>query len=155
MHRDYSNVTKKLGIFENYTPPNEIIWGKTYLGGINYGYIDAYDYNIVTYTEILLFIDNMNLSQYNDFNLRYTTLHEVGHALSLAHTNGVDEGKSANAPYGNTIAKTHNLLKTLNATEKRNIQLDNVYLVMNQSGAAIRGTISTTDRDHLRIKWGA
>lgn len=43
--------------------------------------------------------------------------------------------------------KTYDLLKTLNATDKRDIELDNVYLVMNQGGSAIRGNISTTDKE--------
>ncbi|MBQ8605538.1 MAG: hypothetical protein IJ408_02275 [Clostridia bacterium] len=153
LHRDYTNTTKELGIYENLNPPNTRIIGKTFPGRLDLNNIDPYDYRVVTYTEIALYTTNMSFDNGSDFDLRATTLHEVGHALSLAHTNGVDEGQSPNAPVGNSIAKTYDRMDAYTAEQKRDPTLDNVHLVMNK-GSSVSGTISNVDKAHLKIKWG-
>ena len=134
LHRDYSDVTKKLGIYENIYPPRDDTLGKTYPGGlnkINYNG-DPYSNNTVSYTEILIFYENIT----SDIWLKATMMHEVGHALSLGHTNTItpDSLKSYRVDY--------------------TIYNDPVELIMN-TGSQKSINITTTDRDHLRIKWGA
>ena len=140
LHRDPANVTRELGIYDHYEPPRTDIAGKTMMGGMSYNCTDPYAYQVVTYVDILLYPTNFS-SPINTTEFLKTTMHEVGHALSLGHTNGQDEGKTPNAPANNSIAKTYD-------------DLTNIYLIMNTSSGK-SNYITTVDRDHLRIKWGA
>ena len=133
LHRDYSNVEKQLGIYENEYPPNNRVLAKTFPGGIdqvNYNG-NPYSSNTVSYTEILLYYKRLT----SDYDMKNTATHEVGHALSLGHTN--DATLDELIPYRIDYS-TNNIL---------------VPLIMNQ-GSAKSSYITTTDRDHLRIKWG-
>lgn len=134
LHRDYSDVTKKLGIYENRYPQDPEDLGITYPGGITYENYngDPYTNNTVYYSEIHIYYENVT----SDFWLKATMMHEVGHALSLGHTNNVtpDSLKSYRVDY--------------------TIYNDPVELIMN-TGFQKSINITTTDRDHLRIKWGA
>lgn len=170
LHKDTSNTTKELVIRDYHDPTDSDIFGITYLGGMSYGFIDPYLQNTISYVDILLYPSNMDISEYNNFDLRATTLHEVGHALSLAHTNGQDElSENYSAPKTNTIAKTYDYVDayaeairnaTTDAQKKAakaillDKSLDNIYLVMNNE-PSISGTITQVDKNHLKIKWGA
>lgn len=134
LHRDYSNVEKQLGIYEDDNPPGDDDAGMTFPGGlskINYNG-NSYSNNTVSYTEIHIYYENIT----SDYWVQATSSHEVGHALSLGHTDDA----------------TINELKNYRVDYTTNNSL--VHLIMNQ-GFAKSTNISTTDRDHLRIKWGA
>lgn len=64
----------------------------------------------------------------------------------------VDEGDIPNAPVGNAISKTYDLLETLSAEDKKNPLYDNISLVMNQT--TTNAYITNVDKAHLIIKWG-
>ena len=63
-------------------------------------------------------------------------MHEVGHALSLGHTNHITPDNLKQYRIDITTDNNH------------------VDLIMN-TGFGKSINITTTDRDHLRIKWGA
>ena len=140
LHRDPNNVTRELGIYDNYTTTDNKVLAQTFMGGISYDCEDVYAYETVTYVDILLYPTSFT-SPLNSTEFLKTTMHEVGHALSLAHTNGQDQGATPNAPANNSIAKTYD-------------GLTDILLIMN-TGSGKSNYITTTDRDHLRIKWGA
>lgn len=143
LHRDYSNVEKQLGIYEAFTVSNTLM-GKTFMGGYDNYIEDNFTTNTVYYTEIHIYGDvirNINSSSYttNQFS-KTITMHEVGHALSLAHTDGSNTSPNA---VNYDISQT-----SLNVY---------VPLLMNSGNCPFTAFSqpSTTDRDHLRLKWGA
>ncbi len=145
LYRDYSSNKKKLGIYESSKKPSDGLCGETMPGGAD-GYsssFDPYAYGTVSYTEVVIYSENLKQGGAVDMiDLEKTVKHEIGHVLSLAHTNGKDEGATPNAPHGNRIDFTDP------GKEK-------VYLIMNSGIGNTTTEITTTDRDHLRIKWGA
>ena len=136
LYRDYSNASKKLGIYESNHIPADGTAGITYFGGSSSQISDPYGTNTVSYIEAIIYHENTP----GDYWLEKIIKHEIGHVLSLAHTTDKDYYATPNAPHGNRIDIT------LNG--------DHVDLVMNPGFGGIN-LITTTDRDHLRIKWGA
>ena len=127
----------KIGVFESPSPKNTYSFGYTQwrTGGINGTDLPDSDFeSTCDYAEVRIYkqniIDNLNS------NFAHVVRHEIGHALSLKHTNDSS----------NSIARTEFAL------------VDDVKLLMNKVnyiGNNISTTITTVDRDHLRIKWGA
>ncbi len=138
LHRDYSDVSKQLGIYEA-IPDNIYDFGVAYLNGATNPYLDnePFKSHTVQYTEIYIYKQNLDNDSYYGSNMtrhRANMSHEVGHALSLAHTNGDNPFCHYPIDYS-----TEGVL---------------VRHIMNK-GSNISDYITTTDRDHLRIKWGA
>lgn len=135
LHRDYSNVTKQLGIYE--AIPYNDNFGITYFNGADNPIYDVFETHTVQYTDIYIYKQNLDNDSYYGSNMtrhKANMSHEVGHALSLAHTNG--DNDFCHYPIDYT---TEGVL---------------VRHIMNK-GSNISDYITTTDRDHLRIKWGA
>ncbi len=135
LHRDYSNVTKQLGIYEVTSLGDN--FGITYPNGADNPIYDVFDVHTVQYVDIYICKHNLDNDAYYGTNTtrhKANMSHEVGHALSLAHTNG--DNKYCHYPIDYTL--DGNLVRH----------------IMNK-GNKISDYITTTDRDHLRIKWGA
>jgi hypothetical protein len=147
LHRDYSDTTKELGIYGSSNPPNQRIWGRTFPGGSAYFDVnedDPYDELIVSFTEIVIY--HTNIANYGGGDrYRKTMLHETGHALGLAHTNGSDYGYSPYVPAGNRIDVVDSDINSSYTSI--------IPLVMN-SGDDISYDITDVDKAHLKIKWG-
>lgn len=143
LYRDYSDATKKLGIYESDYIPSDGTAGITYLGGSSSN-LDNYTQNTVSYAEVIIYHENIS----SNYWLEKTVKHETGHALSLAHTDDSDYYQTPNAPHGNRIDYT--IYDTSGGTTLD----EHVKLLMNKGFKGVN-EITTTDRDHLRIKWGA
>ena len=130
-----------IGVFESPTPANNPnLFGECYRrsGGQNGTHITDTT-SIYDFAEIRTYRQNI-ISHYpttaNSYYLKSNATHEVGHALSLSHTNDP----------GNSVAHT--------IYQNSNTDNPSVKLIMN-TGSNLATSIQTTDRDHLRIKWGA
>ena len=143
LHRDYNppGGNYDLGIFESPIPAdNDDIFGECVprVGGQNGTALtdleSEFDFaEVRTYRQNII---NKHPSTASTYYFKSNASHEVGHALSLYHT---DDSS-------NSVAHTIYQDKyTANPAVK---------LIMN-SGDYLADSIKTTDRDHLRIKWGA
>ena len=137
LHRDANpaggDAGYEMGVFESPNPPDPVTFGKAVwkVGGMNGTEIAEGDtVSRCDYVEVQIFKQNILISAASKY--KEVVMHEVGHALSLLHTN----------IKGNSIAITTDGTK-------------NVQHVMNTRYEIQPNSPSTTDRDHLRIKWGA
>lgn len=127
----------KIGVFESPSPKNTYSFGYTQwrTGGINGTDLPDSDFeSTCDYAEVRIYKQNI-IDSFNS-NFAHVVRHEIGHALSLKHTNDAS----------NSIARTYFSFA------------DDVKLLMNKikgTGSNVSTTITTVDRDHLRIKWGA
>ncbi|MBP3480006.1 MAG: hypothetical protein J6K66_00175 [Clostridia bacterium] len=156
LYRDYSDTTKKLGVYVGNTGENYVL-GRTYRGGIAVN--DQYAYLDGTFNYVDIVIDkgnidnNHSIGQYSQSNGNYqyhqsVVMHEIGHALSLGHT----DGKDSSITYTSFTRsnKIHEKFKLYSSDD-----VGNIPLLMNGGIGADSMTTTFVDRDHLRIKWGA
>lgn len=135
----------EMGIFESPSPSAKpYSFGHTELkvGGENGR--TATSYETYDYAEIWTYYDNIKNFYDKKENIKYGFIipdietylksnasHEIGHALSLIHTDLDPHRMDLSTETGNTIP-----------------------LIMNQN-KILGGSLNVVDRDHLRLKWGA
>lgn len=154
LYRDYSNTAKKLGVYVG-DIGRDNVFGITYRGGATvndqYAYLDG----TFNYVDIIIDKDNIDTrkGKFDQSSYLYdyhqsVVIHEVGHALSLGHTDGSD----SSIPYTSFTRsnKIHQKFKLYSSDDDGNIPL-----LMNSGKGADSLVTTFVDRDHLRIKWGA
>ena len=147
LHRDYSTTeTKELGVYESNNTAGYYGCTFPYVNSTQINPYNVYLSNTATYMEVVINRNNIieDYGTNNGYSLAVIK-HEIGHVLSLAHTDGSDSpSQFTNAPHGNAINTTYN------GTQHN-------PLIMNTDGLNIATgancNIETTDRDHLRIFW--
>lgn len=153
LYRDYSNTDKKLGVYTGDTGKDNV-FGITFRGGIAendpYAYLDG----TFNYVDIIIDKDNIDARRgefdQSDYLYQFhqsVVIHEIGHALSLGHTDGSDSNISYTS--FTRANKIHEKFKLYSSDD-----VGNIPLMMNSGPGADSLTTTFVDRDHLRIKWG-
>lgn len=127
------------------------------MGGISARIEQPYLEGTYNYVDIVISKDNLEaagkiITTYDEsdsyFRMhRSVVTHEIGHALSLGHTDGTDSDISYTTFTRNN--KIHEKFKIYSTD-----QVGNIPLLMNSKYGAGSDSHTFVDRDHLRIKWG-
>ena len=153
LYRDYSNTAKKLGVYVGSLGNNDYV-GMTYMGGISVNMHEPYLDGTFNYVDVIIDkgkIENaVGHHSQSDYSYKYhqsVVIHEIGHSLSLGHTDGTDSNITYTSFTRNN--KIHEKFKLFSSDD-----IGNIPLLMNSKYGADALSHTFVDRDHLRIKWG-
>lgn len=138
----------EVGIYESPNPPSQYVYGNTTSPDPEKDFL-IIETTVKTYRQNIINAFNKGwtssfiISDYASY-LYANAMHEVGHALFLAHTWNDPQMQN---PYD--ISFTIDLEEM--PENDRNLV---VPLIMN-SGAELSYALNVVDRDHLRLKWGS
>lgn len=133
---------------------DETAFGMTFRDGTAVN--DPYAYLEGTFNYVDIIIDKSHIDarrgefDQSDYLYQYhqsVVIHEIGHALSLGHTDGSDSNISYTS--FTRANKIHEKFKLYSSDD-----VGNIPLMMNSGIGADSLTTTFVDRDHLRIKWG-